>query len=210
LSREPNLDELIDAEVAGEERQRLEHVHDLLLRAGPPPELTPELRKAPAFGVVPAQLKRRVVKRRALVLLAAAVSIVALFAAGYAVGNQRGGGAKQSSSQAVERLVLKGTSRAPGAHGTLDVWRPVDRNWPMTLTVAGLHKLPARTYYEVYLVRGGRILGSCGTFRVSGAHTVTLRLNAPYPLEQGDTWLVTRQGAGGVEPGEPVLRTVAA
>jgi Anti-sigma-K factor rskA len=208
LSREPNLDELIDAEMTDAERQRLQHVHDLLLEAGPPPELTPQLRKAPTFGVVPLKLKRRAVKRRALVLLAAALAIAAVFIGGYAVANQQGGG--KSASTALERLVLKGTSRAPGAHATLDVWRPVDGNWPMTLRVAGLHKLPPRTYYEVYLVRGGRIVGSCGTFRVEGSHSVTLTLNAPYPLEQGDSWVVTRQGAGGAEPGTPVLRPVAA
>jgi hypothetical protein len=35
-------------------------------------------------------------------------------------------------------------------------------------------------------------------------------LNAPYPLQKGDTWVVTRQGAGGVEPGQTVLKPVNA
>jgi hypothetical protein len=205
LSREPNFDELIDAELTGEERQRLQHVHDLLLQAGPPPELTPELRDAPTFGVVPLKLKRRVVKRRALVLLAAALSVLAIFAAGYAVAKQRNGG-----QTAVESVALKGTSVEPHAKATLDVWRPHDGNWPMTLNVSGLSELPPRTYYEVYVVRDGHILGSCGTFRVAGPQAVTLTLNAPYPLEQGDSWIVTRQGAGGAEPGRSVLRPVAA
>ena len=36
----------------------------------------------------------------------------------------------------------------------------------MTLTVVGLPKLPPHNYYEVYLVRDGKLSGSCGTFRV--------------------------------------------
>jgi hypothetical protein len=209
VSREPTLDDLI-GETTGVERQRLEHVHDLLLQAGAPPELPPELHQAPDFGAVPLRLRRRTVKRRAFVLLAAALSLAVVFFAGYAVASQDGGGGSTNSARAVESLSLKGTPSAPGATATLDVWRPEHGNWPMTLSVSGLPKLPARTYYEVYLVRHGRILGSCGTFRVSGPQAVTLTLNAPYPLEHGDSWVVTRQGAGGAEPGRPVLRPVAA
>ena len=80
----------------------------------------------------------------------------------------------------------------------------------MTLTVVGLHKLPLPRYYEVYVVRHGQILGSCGTFRVEGSQPVSVNLNAPYPLEPGDTWVVTRQGAGGAEPGTTVLKPVTA
>jgi hypothetical protein len=209
VSREPTLDDLI-GETTGVERQQLEHVHDLLLRAGPPPELPPELLQAPDFGVVPLKVRRRTVKRRAFVLLAAALTLAVVFFAGYAVASHNGGSGTAASPRAVESLSLKGTRRAPGARAKLDVWRPEHGNWPMTLSVSGLPKLPSRTYYEVYLVRHGRILGSCGTFRVSGPQAVTLTLNAPYPLEHGDSWVVTRPGAGGAEPGQPVLRPVAA
>jgi hypothetical protein len=78
----------------------------------------------------------------------------------------------------------------------------------MALTVSGLRALPLPRYYEVYVVRNGRILGSCGTFRVEGPQPVKVNLNAPYPLKRGDTWVVTRQGAGGSEPGTTVLRPV--
>lgn len=206
MSREPDLNDLIDAETTGAERQRLQHVHDLLLQAGPPPELTPELLEAPTFGVVPLQLKRRAVKRRALVLLAAAVAVVAVFGAGYGVAHLRSG--KSASPSPVAVLALKGTSIARGARASLEVWHPRDGNWGMTLNVAGLSKLPPRTYYEVYVVRDGRILGSCGTFRVTGPQPLTVKLNAPYPLEPSDSWVVTRQGVGGIEPGKTVLRPV--
>jgi hypothetical protein len=141
------------------------------------------------------------VKQRALLLLAAALSIVAVFAAGYAVADHRGGG-----TTAPLKLSLSGTSAAPRAHATLEVWHADAGNWPMKLSVAGLPS-GAHTYYEVYLVRGGEPWGSCGRFRVvSSSGTVTLRLNAPYPLKPGDSWVVTRLGPGGSEPGKTVLR----
>ena len=40
MNREPTLDELIGADTTGAERERLQHVHELLLEAGPPPEVT--------------------------------------------------------------------------------------------------------------------------------------------------------------------------
>jgi hypothetical protein len=35
---------------------------------------------------------------------------------------------------------------------------------------------------------------------------VTVTLTSPYTLEKGDSWVVTRPGAGGAEPGQTVLR----
>jgi hypothetical protein len=206
LTPEPNFDELIGAEATGEERERLLHTHELLLQAGPPPELPPSLHKAPSFnrsGVVRLQ-HRRVVKRRALVLLAAALAVAAVFFAGYAV---RGGSSKASP---VAELALKGTRALPNARATLAVWHSRDGNWPMTLSVDGLPKLSDHGYYEVYLVRDGRPWGLCGTFRGAGtSKTLTVTLNAPYALRTGDTWVITRPTASGGEPGQTVLRPVA-
>ena len=209
MSPRPDLDDLIDTGTTGAERERLEHVHDLLLRAGPPPELTPELRKGPTFGVVPLQPRRRVVKRRALVLLAAAVSVAAIFAVGYGLGNRGGSG----SARGIQTLALRGTHVAPHARGTLEVWNFEDGNVPMTLEVTGLRKLPPRSYYDVYLVRDGKVQswGLCGSFSVTGSsRELTLNFSAPYPLQKGDSWVVTRPGPGGAEPGRTVLRPVSA
>jgi hypothetical protein len=208
LSRRPDLDDLIDGEATGDERQRLEHVHDLLLQAGPPPELTPKLRKAPTFGVVPLALKRRTVKRRALVLLAAAVAVAAIFAVGYGVGGGGSGG-----TPSAQTIALQGTRIAPHAQATLEVWHAQDGNVPMTLSVVGLRKLAPHGYYDVYLVRGGQVQpwGICGSFRVRGSsRELTLNFSAPYPLQKGDTWVVTRPGPGGAEPGRTVLSPVSA
>jgi hypothetical protein len=205
VNREPNFDDLVGAETSAEERERLRGVHELLLEAGPPPELTPKLRKAPSFGVFRLQ-SRKPVRQRALLLLAAALSILAVFAAGYAVADHRGG----THTAKPFTVALKGTSVVPRAHATLEVWHNRAGNWPMTLRVVGLPN-QSRTYYEVYLVREGKPWGSCGKFRVaSSSRAVTLTLNAPYPLQAGDSWVVTRSVPGGSEPGQTVLRPVSA
>lgn len=207
MTREPHFDELIGSEATGAERERLLHAHELLVQAGPPPELPPSLRKAPNFGAFSVQ-QRRVVKRRALVLLAAALSVAVVFFAGYAV---RGSGSSNAVPRPVTSLALKGTSAVPEARATLAVWKSRDGNWPMTLSVVGLPKLAHHGYYEVYLVRNGRPWGLCGTFRGAGtSKALTVTLNAPYSLHTGDSWVVTRPTAGGGEPGQTVLSPIAA
>jgi hypothetical protein len=211
VNREPSFDELVGAETSGEERERLRHVHELLLEAGPPPELPAKLRNAPGSdpGVVRLQ-RRRVVKRRGLLLLAAALSIVVVFAAGYAVSNSRQSGGASSASDLAKTVRLAGTRFAPNAKATLDVWEPQAGNWPMTLSVVGLKRLPAHDYYYVYLVRDGKPWAPCGAFRVaSSSQTLILTLNAPYKLRKGDTWVVTRPTHRG-EPGSTVMRPVTA
>ena len=205
MNREPSLDDLIGTDTTPAERQRLQHVHELILEAGPPPELTPELEAGPTLAMSTGK-RRRAAKPRAMLLLAAALMVALVFFAGYAVGNGRTG----KSAHPVIAQALKGTSRVPQAQGSLEVWRSRDgKNWPMTLSVVGLPKLPAHNYYEVYLFRGGKIQGSCGTFRIGdsrSAGAVTVTLTSPYPLKKGDAWVVTRPGPGGVEPGQIVLR----
>lgn len=207
MNRVPNFDDLVDGETTGAERERLRGVHDLLLRAGPPPELPPELEAGPNLQMTIAR-KRKRAKGRAMMLLAAALLGVLVFIGGYAIGNGNGG---RGGSKPVATLNLKGTAIAPNAQASLEVWHAKDGNWPMTLSVIGLQTLPPRRYYEVYIVRGGKILGSCGVFRVEQTRNpVVVTLNAPYPFQKGDTWVVNRQGAGGVEPGTTVLKPVNA
>ena len=79
-------------------------------------------------------------------------------------------------------------------------------NWPMQLSVTGLPPLPKHGYYEVYLTRHGKPVAPCGVFVVkSKAGAVSVRLNAPYTLRAGDTWVVTRQLPGHREVGPIVL-----
>jgi hypothetical protein len=201
VNRDRTLDELIGADVTGAERERLQRAHEMLLEAGPPPELSPKLEAGPSLGMT--LQRRRAVKRRAMLLLAATLAIIGVFLAGYAVAN-RGG----SSTSPATSLALEGTAFAPHAQATLEVWQSHAGNWPMTLTAVGLPPLAEHRYYEVYLVRHGKPWGACGAFRVPAnpEQPVTVTLTAPYTLRKGDSWVVTRPGAGSAEPGQTVLR----
>lgn len=193
MNDESSFDELSSAESIGRVPARLPSAHEPLLQVGRRPELAPRLQKASSVGVV--RLRQRIVKRRPLLLLAAAFSIVAVFVLGYAVGDHRGG--STSPHALVRTLALRGTSVAPHARATLEVWNARRGNLPMTLSVVGLPKLPPHTYYEVDLVRGGKPFGSCGTFGIARPSlAVTLKLNAPFALRKGDSWVVTRQAIG--------------
>jgi len=207
MSREPNLNDLIGDEATGAERQQLQNVHEMLLEAGPPPELSDTLEAGPNLGMTLGQQQRqRKVKRRAMLLLAAAIAVFAVFVAGYASRSTGGGGPHALITQQ-----FTGTKLVPQAQGTLQVWNSQDAgtNWPMTLSVVGL---PTNSYYDVYLVRNGKPWGACGTFRVGGSNEspVTVTLSAPYTIHSGDTWVVTRPGRGGSEPGQTVLKPVNA
>jgi hypothetical protein len=211
VSRKPTLEEVIGADATGAERQRLLQVHELLLEAGPPPELSPELEAGPNLKMTMTKRRRRM-KQRAMVLLAAAILVFLVFMGGYVVANNSGGKSSKGAPPVLSQA-LEGTALVPKAEGALQVWRSKDgSNWPMTLTVAGLPALPPHRYYEVYLFRGGKIRGSCGSFRIgsSSSGPVTVPLTSPYELRKGDSWVVTRPGVGGSEPGSLVLRPVTA
>jgi hypothetical protein len=205
VNREPTLNDLIGDEATGAERERLQHAHEMLLEAGPPPELSDTLEAGPTLAMTLGKEKRRT-KPRAMLLLAAALLLGIVFFAGYTLG---GNGSGKSPGGKVLTQAFQGTKLAPNAQGTLEVWSSQDgKNWPMTVTVVGLPELTPNTLYEVYLLRHGRLGGSCGAFRV-GSNTqdpVTVKLTSPYELEKGDKWVVTRPGRGGKEPGQTVLR----
>jgi hypothetical protein len=206
VSREPTLNELIGNEVTGAELQQLQDVHEMLLEAGPPPEISADLERGPTLAMTLSRKPRRR-RPRAMILLAAALLLGLVFFAGYSVRSH----GKTGPGGIAEAVALEGTRLAPHAQGTLQVWTSNDgSNWPMTLSVAGL---PQNNYYEVYLVRGGKIRGSCGMFRVGDSRSsgnVTVSLTSPYQLEQGDSWVVTRPVSGGGEPGRTVLRPTTA
>jgi len=89
----PDFDELVGFDVEGPERERLRRVHDLLVQAGPPAEISPELEAGPALALTLGRRRRPKVRRTAM-LLAAAVAVLALaFLGGYLAGN--GGGSSE-------------------------------------------------------------------------------------------------------------------
>lgn len=203
MTRPPNFDELVGADLDPDERERLKRVHDLLVTAGPPPELTPEVEAGPTLAMTLGRSARRRARRRGALLAAAVVVFLVAFLAGYIAANGGGNGLS-----AGHLLKLKGTNAAPAALASLRI-QPVDEsgNWPMRLSARGLPKLPPKGYYAVFLVRNGKIYAPCGSFVVRSADsTVSVALNAPYRLRPGDSWVVTKQLPGEHEAGTVVLK----
>ncbi len=192
----PDFDELMGgADLAPEERARLQRVHDLLLAAGPPPELPAALRVPPsekpanAFPLFP---KRR---RAALVALAAALALVA-FGGGYLTGDR-------TTGLATDRIVqMFGTEGAVDARASIELFEAdASGNWPMLMTIRGLEPLPAGETYELWLTENGRPAKLCGVFTVHAGAT-EVWMNAPWKLKRFDGWIVARTGST-----EPLLAT---
>jgi len=199
----PSFDELVGRELPPAERGRLLAVHELLVQAGPPPELAPEIESGPTLAMTLSKQKReRRVRHRVSVLLAAAIAVGVVFLGGYIVGNTHTGG--EAPANVME---LSGTKAAPGALASLRISHAdAAGNWPMELSVTGLPKLPNHAYYVVFLVRNGKPWAPCGTFVVSGVqHGTVVHINAPYELEKGDTWKVYTYGVGSKKLGPAVL-----
>lgn len=191
--------ELVDPEGIGpEEELRLRKVHDLLVQAGPPPDLPPALERAPSGGAEILQFPLLPRRRVALTAVLAAALALMAFGGGYLTGNSK---SKGSSFEGGRVVALRGQTSA------LAILRVARRdsagNWPMQLEVTGLPRQADRdAYYELWLTKGGRPAEPCGTFRVNGK-TTRVRFTVPYDFSKTDGWAVTRQ-SGSSRPG-PVL-----
>jgi hypothetical protein len=195
----PDFRELVGEDLPEEERARLERVHDLLVAAGPPPELPPSLAEPssePPGVVVPFLPRRRI---GAAIGLAAAVGLAA-FLGGFIAGRTGDQFTKTFDVQ------MQATPIARGASATIQVGKLDESgNWPLKLVVHGLKPLPKGSFYEMYLTHRGRPASTCGTFAIRRANA-TVRLNAPYNLRSYDGWVVTRETEG-AKTHPAVLRT---
>jgi hypothetical protein len=188
VTRGPDFDELV-GDVPAAERERLLRVHELLVKAGPPPELPPSLARVPTSGGRIGFLPSR--RRGALLALAAALAVAA-FGAGYLVAD-RGDDPRAAAFQTDFVLKMRGTQAAPEAVASLVVGKKDDDgNWPMAMTVRGLPHLPDDGRYELRVTRGGRVGPSCGAFYMTSDKTVVY-LNAPYHLREWDGWVIVRE-----------------
>lgn len=199
-----DFDDLIDTDdLDAAEEARLRRVHELLVQAGPPPELSPLLERSPAepreaeLVQFPFPVRRRV---GAWIAVAAAVAAV-VFGGGFALGHSK---TKPAAFETVRLVPMHG---ADHARATIRI-AAADRvgNWPMLVSVEGL---PAQAqpgaYYELWLARDGKPVEPCGGFRVSG-RTTTVRLTVPYRLRRFDGWVVTAS-VPGHEGRDPIVMT---
>jgi hypothetical protein len=189
VSRHPDFHELVDNDLDPVERERLERVHDMLIAAGPPPELPQELAEPPAPESKLVDLARRRVRTG---LLLAATIVLAAFAAGYLLGMR--GESSSSDSFPTERTAVLGTS--PERLAVVRIG-PVDENGnrPMIVNVDGLDRLQEGDYYTLFMTRKGKPIVTCGTFNVSDEGVTTVRLTVAYDLERFDGLMLARWSA---------------
>ncbi len=205
MTRTPDFNELVGEGLPADEEARLRRTHELLLEAGPLPELPPGLaepstehvreRRSEGMGVFQLFPRRRA---GAALALAAAVALVA-FLGGYVAGYRHNG---FTSSYAVAMHAPTGNAAAEIKIGKRDSLG----NSPMEVEVRGLPKLRNGAYYEMFLTHGKHWL-TCGTFAAGGAKTAKVRLTAPYEFHHGDGWVVTVHQPGQSSPGRTVLTT---
>ena len=196
--------DIVDAEGLGaEEEARLRRVHELLVQAGPPPDLPPSLERTPeAAEAEIVQFLLLPGRRWAVAAVAAATLALIAFGGGYALAHSKSG----DSGLDVARVV---PMQGRGAAQAILRVAHADSvgNWPMELQVTGLPELKQRNaYYELWLTRNGRPVEPCGFFRVHGS-TTKVRFSVPYDFEGADGWVVTAQRGGTGAPGPIVLRT---
>jgi hypothetical protein len=177
-------------------------VHELLLEAGPPPELPPTLARAPAPR--PASVLAFPQRWRSAALGIAAAALLGAFFVGYAVGHQRDGGF--TAVRTAPPMVGVGPVREARAQIELGA-ADSDGNWDLQLRVTGLPELPKGDYYTLYLSRGDRPLAPCGTFKVGTGRLTTVQMNVGYDASHFDGWVVTREQPRGKHPGPVIMVT---
>jgi len=198
------FEDLVDLDgVDASQEARLRRVHELLVQAGPPPDLPPALERPPtappeaeiaAFPMLPR-------RRWALVAVAAAAVAVLAFGGGYLTGHAK----KKATTFETRRVVpMKGKN----ALALLRVASKDDAgNTPMELEVNNLPQQKVKSdYYELWLTKDGKAIAPCGSFRVN-ARTTTVRLSVPYDFHRFQGWVVTKQTATHHTPGPIVLST---
>ena len=203
MTNDPDFRELIGDEGDRAELDRLRRVHELLVAAGPPPELSPALANAPEVEASKVlEFKRR---RPATLLAVGIAAAAAAFVIGYAVGDRHNGFSAQFS------VPMHGIGQARAADADIKVGgHDSGGNYPLEMTVKGLPNAPRGGFYELLLSKKGVPTATCGDFKVDGNIT-TVRLSVPYDLPD---WHKTKKYDGWVvvlhKPGElkaPIVMT---
>ena len=194
MTNEPDFRELVGDEGDREELDRLRRVHELLVAAGPPPELSPAVASPPDVEESKVlEFKRR---RPATLLAVGIAAAVAAFVVGYAVGDHH------SSFDAQFSVPMHGLRQARAAEASVEVGsHDSGGNYPLEMSVKGLPRAPNGGFYELLLSKKGVPTASCGDFVVDGTVT-TVRLSVPYDLPDWraknlyDGWVVVLHKPG--------------
>ena len=205
MNERPDFSELVGDGGAPEDLARLRRVDELLVAAGPPPELSPGLARPPAVEAISDESKVIAFSRRRpfTALGIAAALAVGAFVVGFAVGGHRDG------FSTARTLAMHGVGQFASARAELKVGsHDSSGNYPLEMTVSGLRRPPKGGWYELLLSKKGRPTLSCGAFTVDGA-SVTLRMSVPYDLTEFPTlfdgWVVTLHRSGPGTPEAPVV-----
>lgn len=201
-----DFDDLVDTDDLDEaEEARLRRMHDLLVQAGPPPELSPALLQPPGERPEEADVFRfplTIQGRRGALFVGALAAAAVVLAVGFALGHARARPAPFAAQRVVGMTGVAGSTAAIRIGAADSVG-----NVPMLVTVRGLPPQPhPGDYYELWLTRNGKPVEPCGGFRVHGS-TTTVRLSVPYRLDRTSGWVVTSWQAGHRRAGPVVMRT---
>ena len=171
----PDFEQLVGGDLEPAERERLERVHDLLVAAGPPPEL-----------LVPTVVEFAPRRRRGVLLALAAAIAVAAFALGAAL----------TGPDVDFTKTMTGTAAASDARAALAVFELDGAgNWPKELTVSGLPPAESGRPFELWLTRDGRPAALCGAFLTDESGNTVVPMNAPYRFDEFDGWVVVEEGS---------------
>jgi hypothetical protein len=174
----PELHDLVGDDLPANERARLARVHELLVAAGPPPELPPSLAEAPGPAAwSPSWLPRR--RLGAAFALAAAIALVA-FVGGYIAGSERTG----DNFDAARNIVLRGA----GQTRVIVRFAPEDANGNRRMLVSAerLPRTPKNNYYILFMTKKGKPIAQCGTFKVGSGPLTTVRFTIGYEVKEFD------------------------
>ena len=175
MSDSPKFQDLVGEGLPPTEHERLERVHEMLIEAGPPPELPPALEEVPDGRGNVRELEATGLPRRrigAALALAAAIALLA-FVGGYLAGYKH----TSNTFESVRTVALTNSeAQAVVRFGPRDA----NGNTPMLVKVEGLKKLPAGDYYTLYMTMGGKPVVVCGSFNVRGPRSTTLRFPVAY------------------------------
>ena len=175
----PDFFDLVGDEGTPEELERLRRAHDLLVAAGPPPELSPASSDAPQVGETRAAASSAAAGRRRS------------WRSLRCWRSRRSSSAMRSRTSARAsrprgRFRCTASARLAAAHADLAIGsRDVGGNYPLKMTVRGLPRLQKDGWYELLLSKGGRPTLSCGSFRVDG-RSLTCACRSP------TTWAASR------------------